>query len=112
MMVISGIVLARPIALAFSNGNQDLIDLTIIAMTGFSFSFAFCGFSMFISNFFTGLGNGAISGIISFFRTFVFQVLAILLLPVIFNSHDALWYYGVAQEGLAFILSFILHWDD
>lgn len=105
MMVILGITLSRPIALLFSNGDEDLIALTQKAMFAFSFSFAFCGFSMFISNFFTGLGNGTISATISILRTFVLQILAIILLPIIFNSHDALWYYGLVQEGLAFIIS-------
>lgn len=108
MMVLLGILLSRPIAIIFSNGNESLINLTQMAMTAFSFSFAFCGFSMFISNFFTGLGNGTISATISILRTFVLQILAIILLPIIFNSNDALWYYGLVQEGLAFIISLSL----
>lgn len=108
MMVILGISLSTPIALIFSNGDMELIELTKKAMVAFSISFAFCGFNMFISNMFTGLGNGTISAIISIFRTFVFQILAIVLLPIIFNNHDALWYYGGVQEGLALILSLSL----
>lgn len=108
MMFVLCFVLAEPIALIFSNGNQELIELTTLALRRFSIAFGFCGFSMFISNFFTGLGNGTISAILSICRTFVLQIAAIILLPIIFGNNDAIWFYAAVQEGLALILSFSL----
>lgn len=108
MMVILCFALAEPIVLIFANGDQELIALTIKALRAFSIAFGFCGFSMFISNFFTGLGNGTISAILSVCRTFILQIGAIVLLPIIFNNNDAIWFYAAVQEGLALLLSFVL----
>lgn len=108
LMFVFGVTLARPIALLFSHGNQELIELTTRAMRIFSIAFAFCGFSMFITSMFTALENGLISAILSVIRTLFLQVLMIVILPLIFNSHDAIWWYAPAQEFLALILSFSL----
>ena len=40
------------------------------------------GFSIYGSSFFTSLGNGVVSAVISFLRTHVFETGAIILLPL------------------------------
>ena len=51
--------------------------------------------------FFTALSNGLVSAILSFLRTLVFQIAAILLLPRILGSSDGVWFSIVAAELLA-----------
>ena len=54
----------------------------------------------FSERFFTALGNGGISAAISFLRTLVFQVAAVLILPVFFDI-DGVWLSVTAAEILA-----------
>ena len=63
-------------------------------------SFLLVGFNIFGSAFFTALGNGAVSACISFLRTLLFQVAAVLLLPLILQV-DGIWLAIVAAETLA-----------
>ena len=49
------------------------------------------------SGFFTALNNGLVSAIISFLRTLVFQIAAVLLLPLIWEI-DGVWLSVVAAE--------------
>ena len=68
-----------------------------------------CGFNIFGSAFFTGLGNGMISATISFLRTFVIQIAAIFLLPVFFGL-EGIWLAIVVAEGvtLLFTVAFLI----
>ena len=62
--------------------DQGLLGLTEHAFSIFSFSFLFSGFAIFGSSFFTALNDGLTSAAISFLRTLVFQIAAVLILPV------------------------------
>jgi Na+-driven multidrug efflux pump len=72
----------------------------------YSLSFLLCGLNLFGSSMFTALNNGLISAIISFLRTFVFQVAAVLLLPLVWQL-DGVWFSIVAAELAALLLTFI-----
>ena len=63
----------------------------------FSFSFLFSGFSFFGSSFFTALNDGLTSAMISFLRTLVFQLAAVLLFPLIWEL-DGIWLSIVGAE--------------
>lgn len=99
-------VLARPLALIFVGYDAGLTDLTVHAFSIFSFSFLFAGFSIFGSSFFTALNNGLISAAISFLRTLVFQIAAVLILPV-FLQIDGIWYSIVVAEVVSVIVTVI-----
>ena len=62
---------------------------------------------LFRSSFFTALNNGAISALISFLRTLVFQVVAILILPLIWKT-DGIWISVVVAELMAASVTAIL----
>ena len=66
----------------------------------YSFSFLFAGIAIFGSGFFTALNNGLISAIISFLRTLVFQIAAVILLPLIWEV-DGIWISLVVAELMA-----------
>ena len=57
------------------------------------------GVGIYASSFFTALNNGLVSAVISFLRTLVFQVAAILVLPGLFGL-DGVWWAIVAAEAL------------
>ena len=66
----------------------------------YSFSFLFAGFAIYGSSFFTALNNGLVSAIISFLRTLVFQVAAVVALPLIWEL-DGIWISIVVAEVMA-----------
>lgn len=70
------------------------------------FSAAFMGFAIFSSGFFTALNDGVISAAISFMRTPVFQVAAVIVLPIIFDV-EGIWYSIVVAGFMASIVSAI-----
>jgi len=72
----------------------------------FSIAFFFMGFAIFGSGFFTALNDGVTSAIISFLRTLVFELAAILLLPLLFGA-TGLWFAIVVAELMATALSFL-----
>lgn len=103
-------LLARPLSLLFVGYDRELLEMTARAFSIFSFSFLFSGFSIFGSSFFTSLNNGLVSALISFLRTLVFQVAAVLAFPLVWGV-DGIWLSIVAAEALsvavtaAFLLS-------
>lgn len=105
MMVLSA-SLARVLAGIFVSYDKDLLDMTATAMRIYSISFIFMGFNIFTSSFFTALNNGLISAIVSFARTLIFQIGAVMLLPMAFEL-NGIWAAIIVAEGLAFVLDTI-----
>ena len=105
MMVLSA-SLARVLASIFVSYDQELLDMTTTAMRIYSVSFIFMGFNIFTSSFFTALNNGLISAIVSFARTLVFQIGAVLLLPMAFEL-NGIWEAIIVAEGMAFVMDLI-----
>lgn len=109
-----GIALAAsvPMSHIFVGYNESLFQITKTAFLFYSFSFLFSGFAIFGSSFFTALSNGPISAIISFMRTLVFQSVAVLVLPVIFEQAGGyavhgIWLSIVVAEALAVVVTLI-----
>ncbi len=105
-MLILGEVLAKPLSLLFVGYDAGLLSLTLRGFTIFSFSFLFAGFAIFGSAFFTALNDGLTSAIISFLRTLVFQVAAVIALPVIFGI-DGIWFSLIVAEVMATVMTVI-----
>ena len=99
-MFLAGQVLARPFSLIFVSYDRELLEMTVQGFLIFSFSFLLSGFSIFSSSFFTALGDGLTSALISFLRTLVFQSGAVILLPVVWGL-KGIWLSVVAAEVLA-----------
>ena len=105
-MVILGEVLAYPLSSLFVGYDKDLYNLTLRGFAIYSFSFLFAGIAIFASSFFTSLCNGLVSAVISFLRTFVFQVCSVLLLPLIWGI-DGIWFALVVAELLAIVVAIV-----
>ena len=106
-MLILSECLAVPFSKIFVGYDSGLYDMTVRGFFIYSFSFLFAGLAIFGSSFFTALNNGLVSAIISFLRTLVFQVAAVLLLPLLFNGIDGIWFSIVVAELMAATLSVI-----
>lgn len=86
----------------FVGYDAELYRLTVRGFHLYAISFLLCGFNIYGSSFFTALNNGVVSAAISFLRTVVFEVAAILILPVFFGV-DGLW-CAITVAELASIL--------
>ncbi len=107
LMFIAGEFLGKPLSFVFVGYDKGLLEMTDWAFQIFSFSFLFSGIAILGSSFFTALNDGIISALISFLRTLVFQVSAVLILPV-FWGIDGVWLSIVAAEALAVIVTIML----
>ena len=103
-MFLMGELLGKPLSRMFVGYDATLLDITSRAVFIFSFSFLFSGLCIFGSSFFTALNDGLTSALISFLRTLVFQVAAVLLLPKLWGL-DGIWLSIVAAEVMALIVT-------
>lgn len=105
-MVAAAQILAWPLAKMFVGYDDNLVDMTISGFRIFALSFVFMGFAIYSSGFFTALNDGLTSALISFLRTLVFQVAAVMILPEIWDL-NGIWISIVAAEVMAVLLSVI-----
>ncbi len=108
-MVGLAFALATPLSRLFVGYDEGLFELTRNGFYIFSLSFFFMGFAIFGSGFFTALNDGLTSAATSFLRTAVFQVAAVLLLPVFFELDGIWWSLAVAEAMAALVwLTFLI----
>ena len=105
-MVVSGELLAVPLSRLFVGYDKELMDMTVSGFRIFALSFAFMGFAIFASGFFTALNDGVTSAIISFLRTLVFQCAAVIFLPILWGI-NGVWISIIVAEAMAVVLSTI-----
>ena len=101
-MVAAGELLSVPLAKIFVGYDAGLMELTASGFRIFALSFLFMGYAIFGSGFFTALNDGLTSALISFLRTLVFQVAAVLLLPLIWEI-NGVWASIIVAEFMAMI---------
>lgn len=106
VMVVSGELLAMPLARLFTGYDPALTELTVSGFRVFALSFICMGYAIYGSSFFTALNDGVTSAIISFLRTLVFQIAAVMLLPLVWGI-DGVWVSIVVAEFMAMALSFL-----
>ena len=97
-------ILSKLLASVFVSYDENLLNMTTNAIRLFSISYLISGLNIFASSFFTALNNGFVSAAISFFRTLVFQIAMIYILPLIWGI-NGLWLAVVFAEILALIVS-------
>ncbi|MBO7196592.1 MAG: MATE family efflux transporter [Clostridia bacterium] len=105
-MLLIALLLAWPLCQLFVGYDSVLRDITLRGFIIYAFSYLISGYNIFGSSFFTALNNGAVSAVISFMRTLVFQIAAILLLPELLQL-DGVWLSIIVAEGLAAIVTTI-----
>ena len=99
-------LLAVPLAKTFVGYDAELFEMTVRAFRIYAFTFLFAGTSIFGSSFFTALNDGLTSALISFLRTLVFQIAAVMLMPLIWGI-DGIWFSVVAAELTAVLVTMI-----
>lgn len=97
------IVLSKLLCSIFVGTDAELTEFSAHAMRIYSLSFIVMGLNIYTSAFFTALGNGLISAIVSAFRTLVCQISTVYILPLIWEV-DGIWFSILAAELLALAL--------
>lgn len=92
------------LAQIFVGYDKALFEMTKNGFCIYSLSFVLMGMNIFGSAFFTALGNGLISALISFLRTLLFQLIAVLALPLLFGL-NGIWMAVVVAEVAAIIVT-------
>ena len=105
-MTLVAFIFAKPLALIFVQ-EETLLNLTVHGLRLYALSFLICGFNIFGSAFFTALSNGGISLLLSFFRLFLCQMLAVVFLPFWLNQ-DGIWLAAFASELVSFVLTIVI----
>lgn len=103
MMLLSELI-ALPLTKIFVGYDAELLEMTCNGFRLYAISFVVSGFNIFSSGFFTALNNGVISAFISFMRTLVFQISAVIVLPY-FIGLNGIWLAIVFAEVLALLVS-------
>lgn len=91
--------LAIPLSTLFVGYDAELLAMTRQGFRIYCLVYLFNGFNIFGSSFFTALSNGGVSAAISFLRTLVFQIAAVLILPAILGI-NGIWFAVSAAELL------------
>lgn len=99
-------LLAGTLAGIFVGYDRELMDMTERAFMIYSVSFLFSGIAIYGSSFFTALNDGLTSALISFLRSLLFQVAAVIILPLIFGI-DGIWFSVVAAELVAAVMTIL-----
>lgn len=99
-------ILKVPLTTLFCGKGTDVYYITVNGFNLFSISFLLCGFNIFTSGMFTAFSNGKVSGLLSLFRTFIFFILGMAILPP-FLGVDGIWLIAAFSEILSVILSVI-----
>lgn len=102
VMVSLALALNAPLTYLFVGYDKALFDLTRRGFFIYSFAFLPIGFNVFSSAFFTALNNGLVSAVLSFLRTLVFQIVSVLVLPLLFGL-DGIWFSIIAAESLGIV---------
>lgn len=97
---------AYPLSYLFVGYDGEVMSLTLRGFLIYSFTFLFAGFAIFGSSFFTALNDGLTSALISFLRSLVFQVSAVLIFPI-FWGVDGIWVSIVAAEIMAVAMTIV-----
>lgn len=94
---------AGPAARLFVGYDPELTALTKHAIRLYMISFFIAGINLFTSAWFTGLGNGKVSAVVSFVRNLVFELGFVFLLPALMGP-DGIWLAVDAADFCALIL--------
>ncbi len=103
-MFLSAEISSVPLCKLFVGFDENLFRMTCRGFMIYSFSFLLSGFNIFASAFFTALNNGAVSAVLSFFRSLIFPVLCVWFMPMIFGL-DGIFGAVNGAELLALLLS-------
>ncbi|MCD7950239.1 MAG: hypothetical protein LUG12_08280 [Erysipelotrichaceae bacterium] len=100
------IILAQLLATLFVSYDASLMTLTTSAIRLYSISFLLCGYNIFVVAYFAAINQGITSSILSIIRTLLFQILSVIILPIIIGN-NGIWLSAIIAEICALIVTLI-----
>ena len=97
-------MLTEPLVSVFARPDNPVYDLAVTGNRICIIALFFIGFNIFASGMFTALSNGVVSAILAFSRSFVFMLIAMLVLPYILGV-NGVWLATPVAELMALDLS-------
>ena len=97
----------KPLVSIFVWPDNPVYDLAVTGNRICTLALFFIGFNIFASGMFTALSNGIISAVLAFSRSFVFMLIAMLVLPAILGV-NGIWLATPAAELMALALSALM----
>ncbi len=85
-----------------------VFNLTWDALKLFSLVFLFIGYNVFISGYFTALGNGFLSALVSFLRSLILVVIFLIILPKVIDV-SGIWLTMPLSEAVTIFIAFNLY---
>ncbi len=101
--------LTEPLVGIFTRPADPVFALAVEGNRICSVALLFIGFNVFASGMFTALSNGLISAVLAFSRSFVFMLIAMLVLPKYFGV-TGVWLANPAAEVAAICLAGAMVW--
>lgn len=101
------IISARGIASIFASYDEAFMLLTTKALRMYAISYFFAGINIFGANLFAALNDGLTAGVLSGLRIFVFQLIAIFVLPLFLGS-NGIWLAMFAAECCVLVITIIV----
>lgn len=98
------LLFSEQLAGIFTKRGTEVFELAVTGLNIYAFSSLFKGYNIFASAMFTAFGNGTISALLSFVRTFLFLVVSLISLSVLFGL-DGVWYALPLAEIFSIVLS-------
>lgn len=101
---VASFMLTEPLVSVFARPDDPIYDLAVTGNRICIIALFFIGFNIFASGMFTALSNGVVSAILAFSRSFVFMLIAMLVLPYILGV-NGIWLATPVAELMALGLS-------
>ncbi|MBQ3404531.1 MAG: polysaccharide biosynthesis C-terminal domain-containing protein, partial [Oscillospiraceae bacterium] len=98
------LISAKAVARVFAGYDPVFLSISTRALRLYSLSYIFAGINIFCSNLYAALNNGLISGTLSALRLFVFQLIAVYLLPLILGI-DGIWLSKLSADLVVFVIT-------
>lgn len=102
--VAASFLLTKPLVSVFARPDNPVYDLAVTGNRVCTIALMFIGFNIFASGTFTALSNGVVSAVLAFSRSFVFMMVAMIVLPRFFGV-NGVWLATPAAELMALALS-------
>ncbi len=101
---VASFMFTEPLVSVFARPDNPVYDLAVTGNRICIIALFFIGFNIFASGMFTALSNGVVSAILAFSRSFVFMLIAMLVLPYILGV-NGVWLATPVAELMALGLS-------
>lgn len=104
VLILAASLLGGPAIIHLFVQSGNVYDITWQALRLFSPVFVFIGFNVFLSGYFTALGNGLTSAVISLLRSLVLVALFIAVLPLLLQE-NGIWLTMPFSEAVTVLVA-------